>query len=279
MNGANSNQCVNCNAEVNGNYCSNCGLKRITSADKTLSHFFNELISSLFFANGKLFVSFKMMLFKPGELTRAYISGNRKKYIAPLQLFFFANLLYFLFPMLSTFNTSLSTQIKHLPYSGMVKEVVANHLKKNSITYEDYREEYEKTSSQNGKLLLVVLVLIQALIFRLLFLRNTQFYFSDFLAAAAYFNAIYILFLLILLPGILLSVNQLYELNFGFLNDLWVSIFFLALVILYLLVFMRNAFQISWQNSFIKSTLLTLSLIPSFIVYRFILFWVTFWMV
>lgn len=279
MKNAEQIKCINCNTVLTGKYCSACGQKRIEPKDKKLIYFFSELFTSFFFADGKIFATFKTILTKPGELSRVYISGNRKKYLTPLQLFFFANLLYFLFPIISTFNTSLSTQIKHLPYSDYVKTVVGERINEMGVSYEEYRETYEQLSSQNGKLLLIVLVILQAVIFKLLFIRNENFYFSDFIAASAYFNAIYIIFLLILLPSIVIGLNQIFDLEFNFINDTWLSIMFVVLVIAYLLVFVKRAFQVSFQSSFIKSVLLAICLIPSFIVYRFVLFWVTYWMV
>jgi len=87
-----------------------------------------EFVSSYLFADGKLMRSFKKLLLHPGELSRNYIKGVRKKFLSPLQLFFFANLLYFLFPMLSTFNTGLNAQINRLPNSELISPIVMDHI-------------------------------------------------------------------------------------------------------------------------------------------------------
>ena len=95
--------CIHCHTLLRGKYCYECGQKFITQEDKKIKHFVLTFFSSMFFADGKLFKTVKTVLTKPGELTYTYISGDRRKYLAPLQMFFFANLLYFLFPVLSTF--------------------------------------------------------------------------------------------------------------------------------------------------------------------------------
>lgn len=64
------NRCVNCNEILHGKYCSNCGQKKIENEDKRLVHFVNDVISSLFFADGKIFKTFKVILTKPGELSQ-----------------------------------------------------------------------------------------------------------------------------------------------------------------------------------------------------------------
>ncbi len=76
---AKKDKCLNCGNKNFENYCSNCGLKRITSEDKKIGKFLTELFSSFFFADGKIFSTFRVILTKPGELTRTYISGNQKK--------------------------------------------------------------------------------------------------------------------------------------------------------------------------------------------------------
>lgn len=271
--------CINYGEMLHGKYCSSCGLKQITPEDKKIKHFLSEFFTSLFFADGKILSTLKVILTKPGELTRTYISGNRKKYIAPLQLFFFANLIYFLFPVLSTFNTNLSAQIKGQLYSSIVKEVVRKELIKEGISYQEYRDRYEAKSSENGKLLLITLVLLQAAAFNLLFLKSKTFYFTDFLAASAYFNAIYILVLLVFLPSMVILIDQIVGLDFNVFNDEVLSVTFIGLLVVYLVAYIKNAFQISIKSSILRSIALSLFLIPSFVIYRFILFWVTYWSV
>lgn len=271
--------CINCGEMLHGKYCSSCGLKQITPEDKKIKHFLSEFFTSLFFADGKILSTLKVILTKPGELTRTYISGNRKKYIAPLQLFFFANLIYFLFPVLSTFNTNLSAQIKGQLYSSIVKEVVRKELIKEEISYQEYRDRYEAKSSENGKLLLITLVLLQAAAFNLLFLKSKTFYFTDFLAASAYFNAIYILVLLVFLPSMVILIDQIVGLDFNVFNDEVLSVTFIGLLVVYLVAYIKNAFQISIKSSILRSIALSLFLIPSFVIYRFILFWATYWSV
>lgn len=272
--------CISCGSEVDGNYCKHCGQKVITPEDKKLSHLFEEILASLFFADGKLVRSFKKLLLHPGVLSNSYIKGIRRKFLSPLQMFFFANLLYFLFPMLSTFNTSLNTQMNRLPYSDLISPVVQEHLENNDIPYEEFKVEFEKKSTSNGKLLLFVLVFLQALLLQLLFFRKEGFYFVDFIASAAYFNAFYILVLLVMLPTFIILPMQWFSIDLSaYLNEAVVSIVFVFGILIYLYFFIQRIFDTSPLETIIKSLVLTVFLIPTFIIYRFILFWVTFWMV
>lgn len=152
-----------------------------------------------------------------------------------------------------------------------------NHISEKDIKYEDFRDTYEKQSSQNAKLLLVLLVVFQALSLKLLFIKSKTYYFYDFIAASAYFNAIYIIFLFILFPALVMFLGRFIQIDQLLLSDKWLSITFAAIIILYLSIFLKRAFNIGLGESFAKSILLMLFLIPSFILFRFILFWTTFW--
>ncbi len=127
--------------------------------------------------------------------------------------------------------------------------------------------------------MLVLLVIFQALSLKLLFIKSKKYYFYDFIAASAYFNAIYIIFLLILFPALVMFFGRFIQIDQLLLSDTWLSIAFAAIIILYLSIFLKRAFNIGLGESFAKSILLMLFLIPSFILFRFILFWTTFWIV
>jgi hypothetical protein len=78
----NSTECKNCNRQLNGKYCSNCGqnsdVKRYTISDLTsmFLHGFLHVNSGLLFTMKELFIH-------PGATLRGYIEGKRIKYINP----------------------------------------------------------------------------------------------------------------------------------------------------------------------------------------------------
>lgn len=280
MSQAESSTCPSCGTPFLGSYCHSCGEKRIELQDKRLAFFVEELISSIFVADGKFFRTIKLLLTQPGALTKSFVDGVRKKYLSPLQLFFFANLIYFLFPLISTFNTSLEIQMYNLPYSDWVRPVVENYLEQHPEDATSFRTSYEATSNSNGKLLLILLVLLQGLFLKLLFLRDRRFYLIDFFAGSAYFYGFYILVFLVAFPGLIGLVDWIGDLQFnGFLNELTMTLFFLLGIIVYQFFLIKGAYSTSAAGALWRSLLLAGFIIPSFIIYRFLLFWVTFWMV
>jgi hypothetical protein len=267
---------------LQGKYCHACGQKRIKAEDKKLKHFLEEFFASLFFADGKILRSFRLMFSKPGGLSRSYISGARKKYVSPLQMFFFANLLYFLFPLGGSFNTNLDSHLNHQIYSNWASERVQRHLEVESISYAEFKKSFERQSDQNGKLLLIILVFLQGLFMKLLFMNKKELYFTDFLAASAYFTAFYIFTLLIILPSLIFLINYLIDADasaFINLNELVLSIIILTLVVLFFYVFLKRAFQTKPIEALLRGIVLTVLMIPSFAIYRLVLFGLTYWLV
>ncbi|GMQ30316.1 DUF3667 domain-containing protein [Algoriphagus confluentis] len=274
-----STTCKGCHTHLQGPYCHRCGEKRIEPKDKRITFFIEELISSLFVADGKFFKTMRLLLTRPGELTKSFVDGVRKKYLSPLQLFFFANLIYFLFPLISTFNTSLDIQMYNLPYSDWVRPVVENYLEQHPEDATSFRTSYEATSNSNGKLLLILLVLLQGLFLKLLFLRDRRFYLIDFFAGSAYFYGFYILVFLVAFPSLISLVDWIGDFQFnGFLNELTLSVLFLVGIFTYQFFLIKKAYSTGTADAIWRSVLLAAFIIPSFTIYRFLLFWVTFWM-
>jgi len=272
--------CVSCGSDLQGKFCHSCGEKQIALADKRVSHFLEEAFSSVFVADGKFFKTIKILVTDPGELTKSFVLGVRKKYLSPLQLFFFANLIYFIFPLISTFNTSLDVQLNKLPYSDSVRPIVEFYLQENEMSLASFTSEFEKTSSSNGKLLLIVLVVLQGFFLKTLFWKREKLFLVDFLAGSSYFYGFYILFILVLLPASFTLAMNLFEFsNSRIINELSLTITFLLVIMTYMFFLIRKAYDTSNLGSLWRSVLVALFIVPSFIIYRYILFWVTFWMV
>ncbi len=86
--------CLNCGHRFSGAYCPSCGQKH-GEAMPTTKEIIGDLMRSALSPSGKLFESLRLLLLKPGEITRAYISGQRVRYVHPVRLyllgvFFFA---------------------------------------------------------------------------------------------------------------------------------------------------------------------------------------------
>jgi hypothetical protein len=85
--------CLNCGAELVGDYCHACGQR--AHVHRSLGAFFHDLLHGVFHFEGKIWTTLPMLAWKPGELTRGYIDGQRARYVSPIALFLFCVFLMF----------------------------------------------------------------------------------------------------------------------------------------------------------------------------------------
>jgi hypothetical protein len=79
--------------------------------DRSFRTFINNMFLALTFADNRFVKTVWVVISKPGFLSREFSEGRRVKYLRPLSMFFFLNLIYFLFPLIQLFNASLRTQL------------------------------------------------------------------------------------------------------------------------------------------------------------------------
>jgi hypothetical protein len=62
---------------------------------RTLSAIWHDILHSVLHFDGKLWRTLPMLAFKPGELTRRYVHGERAKFVSPMAIFLFSIFLMF----------------------------------------------------------------------------------------------------------------------------------------------------------------------------------------
>ena len=85
--------CLNCGAMLVGAHCHACGQK--AKVHRTLAAYGHDLLHGVFHFEGKIWRTLPMLAWRPGELTRRYIHGERAKFVSPLALFLFSVFLMF----------------------------------------------------------------------------------------------------------------------------------------------------------------------------------------
>ena len=86
--------CPNCGARLHGRYCADCG-----QLDQPLRmpvhRFLVQSFTEFFGVDGRVWQTLRLLLFKPGALTVAYIQGQRRRYLRPLRVYLSSTLLFF----------------------------------------------------------------------------------------------------------------------------------------------------------------------------------------
>lgn len=85
--------CLNCAAPLDGPFCRMCGQRG--HVHKTLAAFLHDLLHGVFHFEGKTWRTLPMLAWRPGQLTRRYIAGERARFVSPMALFLFSVFLMF----------------------------------------------------------------------------------------------------------------------------------------------------------------------------------------
>lgn len=87
--------CRNCETLLHGPYCSVCG-QFDAPPDPTLHEILADAWESITDLDGKILASLKLLLGRPGALTREYLAGRRARYMPPFRLYFLCSVAFFL---------------------------------------------------------------------------------------------------------------------------------------------------------------------------------------
>lgn len=106
-------QCKNCQAEVTGAYCSNCG-QRKEVGKVTFKETFQDFVDMVFSVNAPLMKTQKLLVTNPGKLFREYLSGKRKSYYKPVSFFIITTVIYILLRSLMQYDP-MATSVEQNP--------------------------------------------------------------------------------------------------------------------------------------------------------------------
>jgi uncharacterized protein DUF3667 len=110
--------CLNCGTKLSGPYCYACGQK--AHVHRSVRAFFQDFVQGLFNFEGKMWRTLPMLAWRPGEMTRRYIAGERARFISPVALYLFT-----VFAMFAVLN-----------FTGALGGGGAGHVVKDSLKTE-----------------------------------------------------------------------------------------------------------------------------------------------
>ena len=79
--------CANCTTRFTGHFCPECGQK--AHIHRSLAAIGHDILHAVLHLDGKLWATLPLLTFKPGELTRRYIAGERARFVSPMAMFLF----------------------------------------------------------------------------------------------------------------------------------------------------------------------------------------------
>jgi hypothetical protein len=116
--------CLNCGAPLTGPYCAACGQK--AHVHRSVRAFFQDLIGALFNFEGKIWRTLPMLAWRPGEMTRRYIAGERARFVSPIALYLFT--VFVMFAVLNFSGALNPTHSKNFK-DGLKTDIAENQTK------------------------------------------------------------------------------------------------------------------------------------------------------
>ncbi len=272
--------CKSCGAELSGRFCAVCGEKVLTREDKSVKVWLKDSVLNLVNIDGKLILTLKELLFFPSRYALNYSRGVRVKYLKPLNLFLLTNVLYFLLAGAETFKTSLRSQMIGQPYSGWVSDIVEKDLASRGTSIEAYAPAYDQKTGEISKLILIVLVPVLGAVFFLSF-NKMGLMLSEGFNLAFQFWAFFTIAFNLFIPALAWVLYKSFGLMIltGGNTDIIYSLVILAFSGLYIFLMMKPWKSKNSLSYLARIILIQGSFYPMILVYRFILFGLTFWLV
>ena len=281
--------CLNCGIPFGSHFCPSCGASRPSERDLSLKHFFRHAVHELFSFDSKIFRTLSVLIRRPGELTNAYFSNARSKYVPPLQLFLLLNLVFFIVPR-TVFLWDLHSFYSAPGSHNEISHLVIADAHAHQISQALYEERFDNIFHANQKTLIVLILPILALIFQLLY-HNKHRYYVEHLVYSIHFFAFLLLFLMV--------VPLCFRAIFGLLqllcpashhavpnggqdqnhNELPSILILSAIFAKYLYSAARRFYGAVRTEAAVKSIFAGILVFPLILLYRDALFWATYWMI
>ena len=86
-------KCLNCGTQLKGEYCHNCG-QHITDHAMTVKRFLLDYLDNAFLWDSQQLKTMKLLVTRPGFLTREYVAGKFASQVQPLKLNMFLLLVF-----------------------------------------------------------------------------------------------------------------------------------------------------------------------------------------
>lgn len=273
--------CRCCNNMFKGRYCNICGEKVIEPSERTFLTFLDNLLNAFTFLDGKFIKSLKLLVTRPGQLSRNIADGKRVPYMKMVSLFFVANFFYFLFPFFDSFNSSLYSQTTLMgQHSVKAKSIVDEEIAKRQISLKEFQGKYQTQSTNLSKLLLVTLVLAMTITYMIINYSKKN-YFFDHLLVSLEFYSFHLLVNMLLLPAIMLLMIKLasgvgWDWT-GVLTDKFFSWPVYGFILYFLFRAQRRFYNQKWYWAIPKTLLLFYLITETVQLYRKMLFYITVW--
>jgi Protein of unknown function (DUF3667) len=237
--------CLNCGADLNGEYCHRCGQKKIHRHEFAVKHFFGHILHEFtHLDSNKILRTLTDLVFKPGLLTAEYLAGRKGRYINPIRVYLTFSALYFLF----AWGALLEFRGGGLRDAYRQPRIVAMAQKK-GVEPQAYIDKIYQKAEKYSAILRFTSVLMSGLFLTILYYGMKRYYVEHLVFSLYFYSFDFCcktLFALLIIisgaGGLKLPTRTL---------DLFYPVAFI-----YLIFALRRVYKESWSKTLLKSVVL-----------------------
>ncbi|MFK8055727.1 MAG: DUF3667 domain-containing protein [Saprospiraceae bacterium] len=266
--------CLNCNAVAQGDYCYDCGQRLRDNSDRSLSQLAGEFLGNIFFLDNRFFLSMWYLLRYPGRMTAEFLEGKRKKFISPVTLFLFFNLIYFFASPLTDFSIAFKDQVFHQPYSGeWTLDWARLKLQNLGLDETAYSSIFQNTSDTISKSVMIINIPVLAIFVFLMAFKKRRFYY-DSLIYSFHFFALFLASWIMITPAMTVA-SILAGSNSPIASEIAYQLFAFGIPTIYAILSMKKFLNIKWYWAIPTGLFVMLGWLMSNLLYRLIIFILT----
>jgi hypothetical protein len=151
--------CPSCGGAIDVRFCGACGERRASERAYSLKDFAHESFEAVTNVERSFLRTVWTLLRRPGELTAAYMRGERVRYLRPLQLFLLVNVIFFFIggAGANMYSTTLHNHLTSSPYQEQAREIVRGRLRKTGLTERQYVVAFDQKTKVLARTLVIVM--------------------------------------------------------------------------------------------------------------------------
>lgn len=265
--------CLNCGASVKGGFCYDCGQRIRDNSDRSLGRLLSEFVGNVFFFDNRFLISVRYLIRFPSRMTVDFLEGKRKKFVSPISLFLFINLIYFLVSPLSDYSLSYYDQAYSQPYSEYTKGWVDSKLQKEGLNEQSYSITYQNTSDNISKSIMIINIpMIAAFIYLMVFKRR-KYYFDSLIFAFHFFSLFMISWVILDWTDTL--IDFLFGNSSSIVSAISFYLFAFILPFLYAVLGIKKFIDVRWYWAIPAGLGVMIAVTLANLFYRFIIFIIT----
>jgi hypothetical protein len=152
--------CPTCCEPVATRFCPRCDEEPLEPLDLTLRGVWEKVLHGLTTIDARVIRTTRRLIAHPGALALDWTRGTRRQYVARIQLFLLANVIFFAAQWVTgakVFSTSLDSHLHGQDWSALARSLVADRIGAAGLLLEQYAPVFDRAALFNAKSLIILM--------------------------------------------------------------------------------------------------------------------------